>query len=143
MENHVSLFPEKFNNLIDLVHYFNSETICNRYLEHWRWNGKPICPNCGYDKIYRFSDGKRYKCANCREQFTAKIGTIFEDSKVPLRKWFFAIYYVTSNKKGTSSRQLAKDIKVTQKTAWFLLHRIRFGLGIDFFSTNSLNRPVD
>lgn len=122
--------PANFDNLIDLIDYFSDEKRCLSYLEQWRWDkGEPVCPHCGNMKIYRFSDGKRYKCAGCRGQFTAKVGTIFEDSKIPLKKWFVAIYLVTSHKKGISSHQLAKDIKVTQKSAWFMLHRIRWGLG--------------
>lgn len=73
----------------------------------------------------------KYKCADkdCDEQFNAKVGTIFEGSKVPLKKWFIAIYLLTSHKKGVSSHQLARDLKVTQKTAWFMLQRLRTALG--------------
>lgn len=120
---------DNFNSLIEIISYFDSESKCLNYLELKRWDGKPVCPHCNHDKVYRFSDGKRFKCASCREQFTAKVGTIFEDSKIPLQKWYVAIYLVTAHKKGISSHQLAKDIKVTQKSAWFMLHRIRFGLG--------------
>lgn len=132
MEQQVTSLPENFSNLIDLVTYFNDEKVCFKYLEEWRWNNQlPTCPHCGNQKAYRFSDGKRFKCSGCRKQFTAKIGTIFEDSKVSLKKWFVAIYLVTSHKKGISSHQLAKDIDVTQKTSWFMLHRIRWALGQD------------
>ena len=121
---------DNFDSLFELTEYFKTEDVCLRYLEEWRWTGDSIhCPHCGMDKIYRFSDGKRFKCGSCREQFTAKIGTIFEGSKIPLRKWYIAIYMVLSHKKGLSSHQLGRDIKVTQKTAWFMLHRIRFALG--------------
>ena len=130
---------DNFSSLIELVSYFDSEVKCLQYLEQRRWNGNILCPHCKHDKSYRFSDGKRFKCASCREQFTAKIGTIFEDSKISLKKWFIAIYLVTAHKKGISSHQLAKDIKVTQKTAWFMLQRIRFGLGAD----NSLGETLE
>ncbi len=123
---------ESFNSLYELTEYFREEITCLRYLEEWKWkDGQIHCPHCGMDKIYRFSDGKRFKCGSCREQFTAKIGTIFEGSKIPLRKWYIAIYMVLSHKKGLSSHQLARDIKVTQKTGWFMLHRVRFALGQD------------
>ena len=99
-----------------------------------RYNGKISCPhiNCianefqdGISKIYAFNDGKTFKCSCCKKQFTVRIGTIFEESKIPLRKWFMAMYLLFSHKKGISSCQLAKDISVTQKTAWFMLSRLR------------------
>lgn len=130
---------DNFSSLIELVSYFDIEAKCFQYLEDRRWQGNIQCPRCTHDKYYRFKDGRRFKCAKCREQFTAKIGTIFEDSKISLKKWFIAIHLVTAHKKGISSHQLAKDIKVTQKTAWFMLQRIRFGLGAD----NSLDETLE
>lgn len=120
---------ESFNSLLELYDHFSNEQKCIDYLVKQRWDGNITCPHCSNDKVYSFSDNKRFKCAKCRGQFTSKVGTIFEDSKIPLRKWFVAIYLVTSHKKGISSHQLAKNLKVTQKTAWFMLQRIRFGLG--------------
>ena len=115
-----------FDSFIELVDYFDSEEKCVQYLAELRWNGKPQCPYCEHDHVYELK-GKypRWKCAACREQFSVRVGTIFEDSHLPLRKWFFAIYLATAHKKGISSHQLAKDLKITQKTAWFVLHRIR------------------
>lgn len=115
----------KFKNLIELQKYFNNENICWDYLEQLRWNGKIICPFCKSGKHYKFKNSRTYKCADCKKKFNAKIGTIFENSKIPLSKWFFSIYIATSHKKGLSSIQLSKDIGVTQKTAWFILGRIR------------------
>jgi transposase-like protein len=120
---------EDFDSLFELMEYFKDEATCIKYLVSQRWKDGIHCPHCGMEKIYSFSDGKRYKCAACREQFTAKTGSIFEDTKISLRKWFIAVYFVNSHKKGISSHQLARDLKVTQKTAWFMLHRIRFALG--------------
>lgn len=115
----------KINTLIDVLTHFSDEKVCLEHLKQMRWGGVPYCPHCGCEKVYEFSDGKRYKCAACRKQFTAKVGSIFEDSKIPLRKWFAAIWLITSHKKGISSLQLSKDLGVTQKTAWFMLHRLR------------------
>ncbi|MGA3013102.1 MAG: IS1595 family transposase [Bacteroidales bacterium] len=117
----------QFTNLYDLREYFSNETICRTYLEEFRWNGKPICPFCNSEKPYKLADGKTYKCSNkdCRKKFTASVGTIFENTKIPLSKWFTAMYLVTSHKKGISSLQLHRDLGVTQKTAWFINHRIR------------------
>ncbi len=93
--------------------------------EKQRWGDNITCAHCQHSKVYKFSDSKRYKCAKCRKQFTATTGTIFEGSKIPLQKWFIAVYLATSHKKGVSSLQLSRDLGVTQKTAWFMLHRIR------------------
>jgi len=123
---------KKFKNLIDLLTYFSDEQVCRDYLEMIRWNGKIICPykDCKHDHVFKYTDGKRYKCAKCQRQYSVRVGTIFEDSKIPLHKWYAAIYLITAHKKGISSLQLSRDISVTQKTAWYLLHRIRFTLGI-------------
>ena len=117
----------KFKNLIDLLMYFKDEQTCRDYLETIRWGEEPECPYEGCDgkKVFRFSNGVHFKCGKCRKKFTVKVGTTFEDSKVPLQKWFAAIYLITSHKKGISSLQLHRDLGVTQKTAWFLLHRVR------------------
>lgn len=117
----------QFKNLYDLQQYFTNETVCREYLERFRWNGKPVCPFCNNDKVYKLKDNKTYKCANkdCKKKFTATVGTIFENTKIPLSKWFVAMYLITAHKKGISSLQLHRDIGVTQKTAWFINHRIR------------------
>lgn len=133
---------ENFNSLLEVYDYFSDEQKCLDYLATQRWDGEIICPHCNHNKIYAFQDKKRFKCAKCRQQFTAKVGTIFEDSKVAMRKWFIAIYLVTSHKNGISSHQLAKDIKVTQKTAWFMLQRIRFGLGANV-DTDELEGTIE
>lgn len=115
----------KFKNLIELQRHFNNENVCWDYLEQLRWDGKVICPFCNSEKHYKFSNSRIYKCSKCKKKFNAKVGTIFENTKIPLSKWFVSIYLATSHKKGISSLQLSRDIGVTQKTAWFILHRIR------------------
>lgn len=126
-------------NLASLSQRFPDEKSCRKYLENIRWNGKIKCVHCKRSrKIYKINDGKLYKCADCKKQFTVKIGTIFEDSSVPLQKWFFAIFIITAHKKGISSLQLSKDIGVTQKTTWFMLHRIRYAV-----KTKSFNTPLE
>ena len=112
-------------NLIELYKRFPTEEACNKYLEEQRWREKIVCPHCNHDVVYRFKDGKYFKCKACRLKFTVRVGTIFEDSHLPLQKWFFAIYILNSLKKGISSIQLAKYLGITQKSAWFVLHRIR------------------
>ena len=115
-----------FDSLFDLVDYFDTEKTCQEYLAVLRWNGKPVCPHCESEKVGELKGKtKRYKCYGCRKQFGVRVGTIFQDSKLPLRKWFIAIYLETAHKKGISSNQLARDLKITQKSAWYVLQRIR------------------
>src|SRR5690242_18317750 len=112
-------------NLQQLITTMPDEKTCRAYLEQQIWNGKPVCPFCGHEKAYKLNDGKTYKCANskCYKKFTVTVGTVFEASNVPLNKWFIAVYFATAHKKGISSLQLSKNIGVTQRTAWFMLHR--------------------
>ena len=114
----------KFDSLVSLTNYFKSEETCIRFLETERWHGSVVCPYCGKVHTYKRKDG-RYICNDCNCSFSVLVGTIFENTKVPLRKWFMAMYLLSSHKKGISSHQLSRDIEVTQKTAWFMLHKIR------------------
>lgn len=123
----------KFKTLIDLLDYFKDEQTCREYLEQIRWNGSLACPykDCDSTHIHKFSNGITYKCAKCRRKYSVKVGTIFEDSKISLKKWYAAIYLITSHKKGISSLQLHRDLGVTQKTAWYMLHRVRHTLQLN------------
>jgi len=122
--------PE-LTNLMDFYKVFPDDKSCREHLKKERFpDGKVACSKCGsLDKIYELADGKRYKCGDCKHIFTITVGTIFEASHIELQKWFLAIYIVSAHKKGISSLQLHRDIGVTQKTAWFMLHRIRYMLG--------------
>lgn len=117
------MLPE-FKSILDLVKAFPTEQDCINHLESLRWNGEVISPFDETSKVYKTARG--YKCKNTGKYFNVKVGTIFEDTKVPLIKWFMALYIFSSHKKGISSHQLAKDIDVTQKSAWFILHRLRY-----------------
>ena len=115
-----------FDSLFDLVSYFDTEEKCVDHLIKWRWNGEPACPYCASSRVNELKGKtKRFKCYGCRKQFSARVGTIFHDSKLSLRKWFIAIFIFTAHKRGISSHQLSRDLSITQKTAWFVLHRIR------------------
>lgn len=115
-----------FTSLIQILDFFKEDSVCREYLAHQRWNGKPTCPKCGHsEKIYNIENGARYKCAKCLKKFSVTVGTVFEKSQVDLRTWFAAIYLCSAHKKGISSCQLARDLNISQKTAWFVLHRIR------------------
>lgn len=120
--------PFEFDSVIELLLEFPNDKVATAYFAQMRWDGKPVCPHCGNEKCYTYQDNRRFKCASCKKQFTAKSGTIFADTKIGMHKWFVAIYLLVSHKKGVSSHQLARDIKVTQKTAWFMLHRVRHAL---------------
>jgi transposase-like protein len=124
--NSVSGTTRNFKNLIELRDHFSNEMVCIKHLEKMRWEKEgTYCPYCGHKKVYAFSDHKTYKCAKCRKRFNVKVGTIFENTKISLQEWFMAIYYLTAHKKGISSLQLGRDLGVTQKTAWFMMHRLR------------------
>src|SRR5436190_303417 len=118
------------NNLKDIFKKFSDEAARRQYLVQQRWNGSPVCPYCGSGKWYNIENGKRFKCGNkeCYKKYSVTVGTVFEASNIPLSTWFPAMYIIASHKKGISSVQLAKDLQVTQKTAWFMLHRIRESL---------------
>jgi transposase-like protein len=116
---------KEFTSLFDLLKKFSDEETCIKHLESLRWGREVVSPFDPESTVYK-SKNHRYKCRNSNKYFNVRTGTIFEDSKVPLQKWFMAIYLAASHKKGISSHQLAKDIDVTQKTAWFMLHRIRY-----------------
>lgn len=116
-------------SVFELMEKFPSEVEAKRYLEQKRWDGKPVCPHCNCEeKQYRFTkDGVEgyYICSSCKKNYTVRTGTIFERSHVPLHKWIFAFHLVVTSRKGISSLQLSKQLGVTQKTAWFMLQRIR------------------
>lgn len=114
----------RFNSLISVMNYFTSNAICKSFLAEQRWGDAVVCPYCGSVHIYKRGDG-RYKCAECGKSFSATVGTIFHGSNLPLTKWFIAMYLVSSHKKGISSYQLGRDLCISQKSAWFMLQKIR------------------
>ena len=115
----------RFNSLIELVSFFNSDAVCRNFIKEQRWGNTVICPYCGSVNCYTCKDGKRFKCRECSNTFSVLVGTIFENTKISLVKWFMAMYLISSHKKGISSLQLARDIDVTQKTAWYILQKVR------------------
>ncbi len=117
----------QFKNLKDLLLAFPTEQKCRDFIAKKMWGDSPICPFCNGTKIYSIENGKRFKCGNktCYKKFSITVGTIFENTKIPLTTWFAAMYLVSAHKKGISSMQLSRDLGISQKTAWFLIHRIR------------------
>jgi transposase-like protein len=126
-----------FTSLYSLFAAIPDEKAAVAYFRAIRWKSGEHCPYCGGTTIYHFSDGKTFKCGACRQRFSIRVGTIFEDSKIELRKWLAAIWLITSHRKGIASAQLARDLGVTQKTGWFMLHRLRHAA-----RTRSFNRPL-
>lgn len=118
------MLPE-FKSIFDLLKAFPTEQSCIDHLEKLRWDGNVISPFDETSKVYKCA-GNKYKCKNTGKYFNVRTNTIFDNTKIPLQKWFLALYVFSSHKKGISSHQLAKDISVTQKSAWFLLHRLRY-----------------
>jgi transposase-like protein len=125
-------------NLQNLAQNFSDEDQARRFLERLRWPDGTICPHCGLEReAYRLTadpDSDKpvrkgvWKCKGCLKQFTVTVGTIFEDSHVPLNKWLMAIHFLCASKKGMSSHQLHRMLGVTYKTAWFMTHRIRYAM---------------
>ena len=116
----------------ELVRLFSDSDAARSYLEERRWLGRPFCPHCGsYDRITK-RKGRRsgyYLCRCCSKEFTVRVGTILWRSHVPLHKWLHAMYFIATGRKRISSLWLAKEIGVTQKTAWSMLNRLREACG--------------
>lgn len=122
-------------SLLELFKRFPHQEAARLYLEKQRWGGHPVCPHCGGKEKITTRGGNRlgyYRCGHCKQEFTVRTKTIFERSHVPLHKWLFAMYMVVTARKGISSLQLSKEIGVQQKTAWFMLQRLREACGDDF-----------
>ena len=116
---------DRFNSLVEIALYFDSPSKCKAAIVQSRWpDGDIVCPYCGHHHSHKRSDG-RFVCSACNHNFSCLVGTIFENTKISLVKWFMAMYLISSHKKGVSSHQLSRDIHVTQKTAWYILHKVR------------------
>jgi len=125
-------------NLTDIAKHFGDEQSARTFLEAQRWPNGPICPHCGLENeaylLEPQGESKTHvrkgvwKCKGCRKQFTVTVGTIFEDSHIPLNKWLMAIHLLCASKKGMSAHQLHRMLGVTYKSAWFMAHRIRHAM---------------
>jgi len=111
------------------IRYFADKNVCIDTVANLRWpNGIPVCPKCFGNEHYYLKTQKRWKCKKCGRQFSVKVGTIFEDSPIPLDKWLTALWLLVNCKNGISSYEVAKDLGITQKSAWFVLQRLRLAL---------------
>jgi transposase-like protein len=125
-------------NLVTLAKEYSDADKARGLLEALRWPGGPVCPHCEHNEVYSIKAKQNskqparkglYCCAACRKQFTVTVGTIFEDSHLPISKWLMALFILCSSKKSVSAHQLHRMLDVTYKTAWFMAHRIRFAMG--------------
>ena len=124
-------------NLITLAQEYADEDKARELLEYILWPNGAICPHCKHDEVYKLTPkaGSKsparkglYKCSACRKQFTVTVGTIFEDSHLPISKWLMAIFIICSSKKSISANQLSRMLNITYKAAWFMAHRLRFAV---------------
>lgn len=121
--------------LLEAVRYFSDLAVCNAYMKKIKWpDGKVTCPKCQGQRIGEITTRSMLRCKDCRKQFSYKVDTIFEDSPLGLDKWFVAVWCIANAKNGISSHELHRALGVTQKSAWFMLHRIRLAMESGDFS---------
>ena len=130
-----------------IIHFSNQDN-CIAYMVAMRWpDGVVVCPSCGRNDVSWLTNQKKWQCKSkhAKRQFSAKVGTIFEDSPLGLDKWLMTAWMITNCKNGVSSYEIAKDIGVTQKSAWFMLHRLRLAMKDDSKLTlgGQWNNPVE
>lgn len=119
---------DKPKTLQAAIRYFKDEQTCIDTIAALRWPDGPVCPKCGHNEHYYLAIQKRWKCKKCAKQFSVKLGTIFEDSPVPLEKWLIALWMLVNCRNGISSYEVGRALGITQKSAWFVLHRLRLAL---------------
>src|ERR1700719_4205415 len=124
-------------SLQEAIVYFSNPDNCTDYLAVRRWPNGVVCPGCGSQKVSYNAKRRTWKCGSHhpKREFSVKVGTIYEDSPIPLDKWLTATWMLTNCKNGVSSYEIARDIKVTRKSAWFMLQRIRLAMQDDFFGS--------
>ena len=110
---------------------FPNEASAIEYIEGLRWANGITCPHCEGSRTSRMKDSQYHQCKDCRKKFTVRTGTVFERSHIPLDKWLYAMYILQTARKGVSSLQLSKELGITQKSTWFMLHRLREACGME------------
>src|SRR5213594_1204931 len=134
---------EQPKTLQSAIKHYSDEQVCIDAVARLRWPDGPECPACGHKEHYYLKTQKRWKCKECYKQFTVKLGTVFEDSPIPLQKWLPALWMLTNCRNGVSSYEIARDLGVTQKTAWFMLHRLRLAIQAKSFDKFGGHVEVD
>src|SRR3954469_3087846 len=130
-------------NLLEAIRYFSDLDVCTDFVAGLRWPNGPICPKCGATEYSYLTTRRIWKCKACKRQFSVKVGTVFEDSPLGLDKWLPAVWLAANSKNGISSHELARHLGTTQKSAWFMLHRIRLAMQAGSFERFSGTVEVD
>jgi transposase-like protein len=130
-------------NLLEAVRYFSDLDVCTDFVAKLRWPNGPVCPRCGGVEYSYISTRRLWKCKACKKQYSVKLGTIFEDSALGLDKWLPAVWLAANSKNGISSHELGRALGTTQKSAWFMLHRIRLAMQAESFERFSGTVEVD
>src|SRR5437764_7018255 len=131
------------SSLLEAIRYFADLDVATEYVASLRWPNGPICPRCGGVEHSYVSTRRIWKCKACKRQFSVKVGTIFEDSPLGLDKWLPAVWLAANSKNGISSHELGRALGITQKSAWFMLHRIRLAMRSGSFTMLSGTVEVD
>lgn len=139
----MSKIKKRPTTLIEAIRYFSDLDTCNEFVANLRWPNGPVCPRCGSVEHSYISTRRLWKCKACKKQYSVKLGTIFEDSPLGLDKWLPAVWLIANSKNGISSHELARALGVTQKSAWFMLHRIRLAMQTKSFLRLSGEVEVD
>src|SRR3954470_5505481 len=116
------------SSLLEAIRYFSDLDVATDYIANLRWPDGPVCPRCGGTEYSYLTTRRVWKCKACKKQYSVKVGTIFEDSPLGLDKWLPAIWLAANSKNGISSHELGRALGITQKSAWFMLHRIRLAM---------------
>jgi transposase-like protein len=133
----------KPTSLIEAIRYFSDLDVCTDFVANLRWPDGPACPRCGSTEYSYLTTRRLWKCKGCKKQYSVKLGTIFEDSPLGLDKWLPAVWLIANSKNGISSHELGRALGTTQKSAWFMLHRIRLAMQTGSFLKLSGEVEVD
>src|SRR3954467_12065122 len=114
--------------LLEAIRYFADRDVANDFVASLRWPDGPVCPGCGGVEYSYLTTRRVWKCKECKRQYSVKVGTVFEDSPLGLDKWLPAVWLVANSKNGISSHELGRALGITQKSAWFMVHRIRLAM---------------
>jgi transposase-like protein len=131
------------SSLLEAIRYFSDLDVATEYVAKLRWPNGPVCPKCGGTEYSYLTTRRLWKCKTCKKQYSVKVGTIFEDSPLGLDKWLPAVWLAANSKNGISSHELGRALGTTQKSAWFMLHRIRLAMRSGTFEALSGQVEVD
>lgn len=130
-------------SLVEAIRHFSDLDVCTEFVAKLRWLNGPVCPRCGCVEYSYLTTRRLWKCKGCKKQYSVKLGTIFEDSKLGLDKWLPAVWLIANSKNGISSHELGRALGITQKSAWFMLHRIRLAMQTESFLRLSGEVEID